>query len=744
MSTNVTRRYFLRSAALGVSGIAMSAAAAQALAAEGKAAAESAAAEKPAGSADPTTAANASGDAGAVREKVLPEPSFKTAPALIADADISQVIDCDVVVVGAGPAGEAAARAAAEEGAKVCLLEKGEGPTFNGGDMGAFESQFTDRYEYSHDAEGIMHELMHNAQSKVSQDFYTTWLRHSGATFDWVCDALEDLYVLEATATPTPNGAYAWIQPERYPLPAPYEPRDAYYGTWQTTYRLGGAQSFTYCGEAMVKAAEATGNCTTYYKTAGYQIVRGDDQKSGRVSAVIAKTYEGEYLRFNAAKGVILACGDYTGDDEMFQYYMPWYYYLPVMYSVTDPDGNAANTGDGDKMALWVGARMEPGPHAGMAHTMGGPLGCAPMLMLNLSGQRFMNEDIPGQEIQDQMLQNNQDHVWQFFDSRWNEEVGLMGAGHGQVIYELKDGDNQRLSSNDGFGSQAQIDSAVEAGTTVTADTLEELVAQTDIVDAEAALASIKRYNELAATGEDTDYYKAANCLYALENPPYYACRFDNAGPLLVSSSGIVTDKYGRALDEANEVIEGLYVAGNNQGGRFAGGYPTTVPGISRTLAMVYGRIEGIICAHDGDVSVIDNSKVETYELKNPVTEWTAEDAAAQPVEEQPAGMPGAPGSEGSATADVSALADGTYEGSAKGIGGDVPVSVTVSGGKITEVVVGDNSETAGIGTKAIDQLPAKIVEANGVEGVSAVSGATVTSKAILSAVSAALAGTGK
>ena len=86
------------------------------------------------------------------------------------------------------------------------------------------------------------------------------------------------------------------------------------------------------------------------------------------------------------------------------------------------------------------------------------------------------------------------------------------------------------------------------------------------------------------------------------------------------------------------------------------------------------------------------------------------------------------------------ALADGTYEGAGKGMGGDVPVTVTVSGGKITEVTVGDNSETQGIGTKAIEQLPAKIVEANGTEGVDAISGATITSKAIFKAVEEALA----
>ena len=276
----------------------------------------------------------------------------------------------------------------------------------------------------------------------------------------------------------------------------------------------------------------------------------------------------------------------------------------------------------------------------------------------------------------------------------------------------------------------------MSAGTTVTADTLEELIAQTDIADADAALAAIQRYNDLAAAGEDTDYYKAANCMYALENPPYYACKFSNAGPLLVSSSGIMTDKYGRVVDDNQQVIEGLYAAGNNQGGRFSSGYPTTVPGISRSYALVYGRIEGMIAAHDGDVSIIDNSVVETYEQVNAPIDWTAEDAANQPEVEQQGPAP--EGAEGAA--DVSAIADGTYTGSGKGIGGSFDVTVTVEGGAITAVEVGDNSETQGIGSKAIEQLPAEIVAANGTDGVAAVSGATVTSNAIFSAVQAALA----
>ena len=68
-----------------------------------------------------------------------------------------------------------------------------------------------------------------------------------------------------------------------------------------------------------------------------------------------------------------------------------------------------------------------------------------------------------------------------------------------------------------------------------------------------------------------------------------------------------------------------------------------------------------------------------------------------------------------------------------------MPVTVTVKDGKVSEVKVGENSETQGIGSKAIEQLPAAIVEAGGTEGVDAVSGASVTSKAIFTAVDEAL-----
>lgn len=84
----------------------------------------------------------------------------------------------------------------------------------------------------------------------------------------------------------------------------------------------------------------------------------------------------------------------------------------------------------------------------------------------------------------------------------------------------------------------------------------------------------------------------------------------------------------------------------------------------------------------------------------------------------------------------------GTYTAAAKGNGGDVPVTVTFSKDKIEKIQVGTNKETPGIGSVAIEQLPAAIVK-NQSLAVNAVAGASITSKAILAAVAACVSKAG-
>ncbi len=80
----------------------------------------------------------------------------------------------------------------------------------------------------------------------------------------------------------------------------------------------------------------------------------------------------------------------------------------------------------------------------------------------------------------------------------------------------------------------------------------------------------------------------------------------------------------------------------------------------------------------------------------------------------------------------------GEFSGTAQGLGGDVTVTITLTDGVITDVVAVGDSETPGIGTMALDELPGAMVEKNSIE-VDTVSGATVTSEAILEAAKAAM-----
>ena len=230
-------------------------------------------------------------------------------------------------------------------------------------------------------------------------------------------------------------------------------------------------------------------------------------------------------------------------------------------------------------------------------------------------------------------------------------------------------------------------------------------------------LATCDHYNEMFDAQEDDEFGKEAYRLSELRNPPFFGAWY--GASFLTTVDGLRINEEMQVLDVNDQVIEGLYAAGDCSGSLFANNYPEYIVACACGRTVTFGRH---VARHVAELAGYDLNNVTKGDVN-----YVDPEAAAQ--------------AEAAATkTDVATVADGSYEGSAKGIGGDVPVTVTVEGGKITAVEVGENSETQGIGSKAIEQLPAAIVEANGTEGVDAVSGATVTSKAICDAVNTALA----
>lgn len=504
----------------------------------------------------------------------------------------------DVIVCGGGIAGVSAARAAIEEGAEVILFEKTEKLQCRFGDFGAIGSKVMDRWgrsglEYK---EEIISTFMKESTYWPKHQIIRYWIDNCGEALDWYLEGKPDLHILQHTTDPIPEGVDAWLQPARYPGPEGYEPGKEYYPSYQVTVQFKPSHEPVLLGN--YKLAMESGLLKSYFSTPVKKLLTDD---SGRVTGVIAESYDGTVYKATAKNGVVLCTGDYSGNHDMLYYYSPWLRKNINIYPGIDPEGYLADTGDGHRMGMWAGAQMERGPHAPNVHNMGGPLGVAPFLQLNVNGERFMNEDCSGQQIENQICSLPDSMAWQIFDSNWPEQLTHMPPSHGSACILLDDDDiknrrvNHTLESNDGYASRGAINAAVEEGRVIKADTIAELIGLMGM-PMETALKSIERYNQLAHNGHDEDFGKTAGRMLPVERGPFYAAKLFPA-PLLLSMSGLESDREARCLNAEARPIPGLYVAGNTQGGRFAIEYPITVPGMSHSIALTYGRRAGMSAA---------------------------------------------------------------------------------------------------------------------------------------------------
>ena len=729
----MNRRAFVRSAALVGVGLAAAAGATRALAAEGPA--PSAAGDVPAPGGAPASApAGGPGGPGmgassgpsleelthipAVGEYPLGVPSgtpegldWMAVPEPI--ADIAEEHESDVVVVGAGIAGLAAARAAVEEGASVIVVEACDTWQTRGQDCGTINStvQKENGLECTEDdINQVCLAMTRYAGNRVNQAIMRTWAANSGADYDWWYEEL---------LKPAGYG----VEIPRWPLEVGYDPVD---GEWfpqfcnQQEFTVPEGQEAGFNGGFpgaidLLAQASIDGGAEFFFNTRARQLVRGEDNNTGRVSAVVAEDADGNHVKFTAKKGVVLATGDYGHNPDLMQV---WCASQAELAANNNVYGSTSNQGDGHLMGMWVGGKMQGIPHAYMAHGTPGPLGAFPCLFVDINGRRFTNEDIPGQTFSNMAEEQPQKVFWQIADAQYPNQLKWSQPGHGANMSYNGDIDawNAAIETGDKDTIEAML---TEQGNSIShAWTIEELAAGIN-VDPAVLRATVERYNELAEAGYDADFGKQAKRLWPLSTPPYfYGTQSWN---FLVTMGGLKTTTKAEVIDTWGNPIPGLYACGNVQGDRFAIDYPTIVCGISHSICLTFGRIAGREAA-TCDASITEYASV-WREAKIAEAQATADAAAEQ--------------------AASASYADGAYEGTGKGMGGDVPVAVTVEGGKIASVEVGDNSETQGIGTKAIEQLPSKIVENNGLTGVDAVSGATITSNAIFAAVTDCLAQAG-
>lgn len=514
-------------------------------------------------------------------------PAFLVKPEV--PTEIVEERDCDVLVIGMGLAGTAAFKAAAEAGVTTIALEKQPEDSYSviymAGDFGVVGSQIQKDLgiEWAPKAD-IMNEMAKECGSRIDTWMMSYWYDHSGEDFDWFVEGA-DFEVLTATAAEKQTDKEFYIRPKCFPKSENYDYHEEYipyfHGTITTNPNMQWA-----CQAAMDAGKTAGGEII--FGATGEQLIQDE---SGAVIGAYAQTEAG-YIKVNA-KQVVLTCGDYGANQEMKAYYAPEY----VDYT------GGVDTGDGHRMGIWAGGRMEEGPHAPMAHHMGAALGVDSYLQLNNLGKRFMNEDIPGQNLTQmlsrQPLASNPEkreadiRAYQIFDSKWPEQIADMPDGHGYTSHYVPDDQvDQYPLVLSGFGLGWTTSQMVEDAVDYKADTLEELFEQMGL-PVETAMAEVQRYNELCAAGYDEDFGKTPKRLFPVENPPFYGCSFSAARSMLVMIGGLECDHDLHVLDADDNPIPGLFVAGNNQGRRFLVDYPVIVAGISLGTALTFGRLAG-------------------------------------------------------------------------------------------------------------------------------------------------------
>ena len=551
----------------------------------------------------------------------------------IADADVYAEASAEVVVVGLGLAGVSAARAAAEKGATVIGIDGAATPQCRSGEFAVINSptlnaRWPERALTQEEVAEIVDSHVNESGYRVKRPITAKWAANIGEAFDWYMGADEHLFIADETRQPIEDeNADDFLVPIFRPLPSykdadgnehVYNWKEERFPCYPTSVEFLPSQGATF--NANWQKALDTGKVEAYFGHFGRKLIMED----GCCVGVYAlddnpdSPNRGKYLKVTATKGVILSTGDYGSNDACMYHFAPDIMKTHKnnrLFVSFDVNGKQTNQGDGLRMGAWAGAKVM-GFNAPMIHHMGGGadlsgvgvMGNAGFLNLDMDGKRFMNEDLPGQQLENQIEAVRLMQSWQFFDANWPEQVTHMPAAHGGACYFEDYASAEEAPKNNAtyrnWKSPYQLEAAVADGRCLKADTLEELVALVYPDDEKAqqtALQSIARYNELAAKGYDEDFNKEPTRLMPVDTAPFYADMFSTA-IMLVCIGGLesdenchtfaeITDEQGRQV--CGDIIPGLYVAGNMQGGRFGLQYPIGLKGVSHAMAMYYGKVAG-------------------------------------------------------------------------------------------------------------------------------------------------------
>lgn len=516
-------------------------------------------------------------------------PSWLGVAPEIAESDITEVIDTEVVVVGCRTGGLPAIISAAENGAKVLGIEQMSAIATPREDLGAINSRyqleaFDEFPQFEIDKMEAMEDIVRYANGFVNYDLVKLWADESGAMIDWIADIVERngefKMWFEGSIGTENTGARdkAWAtghSPEKL-----VEDKEVTFGTCLRDYAIELGAEFRY----------------------DTMLVKCEQNADGRVTGVICQDGNDlHYIRVNASKGVILATGGYVANTEMVEARQAWNNRLKINVPV-----GGGCTGDGIKAAMWCGASIDP---LGCAVTFnracckpdevaGSDLkgkwfwfGEQPFLKVNLNGKRFCNESGPyDYMLHSAYMQPHHTYV-DIWDSDYVEQVKQLNEVGCCRLYPF---DNGAPSNMPVAKMAGDFEKLIEAGYIQVADTMEELAEKLNI-PVEATVETWNRYNMFAEQGKDEDYNKEPYRLTQLNHPPYYGVRTGSWFLATIDGISINTDMH--AIDEAGKQIEGLFMVGNDSGGFFSVSYPNLMTGLAAGRTMTFGRRAGMLAA---------------------------------------------------------------------------------------------------------------------------------------------------
>ena len=322
----------------------------------------------------------------------------------------------------------------------------------------------------------------------------------------------------------------------------------------------------------------------------------------GRVTGCIAENGDGQYVRYTASKGTVVATGGYSLNYEMMEALQPW------NLRIIGRNGSEPGAfGDGIKACLWAGAKMDethsmmmfdrcalrPDQETGVETAKSGDngffwMGSQPWLKVNADGKRFFNESGTYEGIL-HADEYQKGHVhYTIFDSNWTTYATQFKMHGCSRLYPFENGADPNIPYQAIEGGM--LPGLIENGFVMQADTIEEL-AQKLGLPAEQLAATVARYNELAYAGNDEDFGKEAFRLTPVDKGPFYGAK--NTGYVLCTMDGIQIDTHMNAIDTKGETIPGLYVVGNDSGCYFANTYPNLSTGMACGRTVTFGYLLG-------------------------------------------------------------------------------------------------------------------------------------------------------